>query len=232
MTTLRTVLLLAFRSLPILLISFIGFLAFGLGNTSLFYLLSGNMFIVPLLTYGFHLATATSPSIAMLRPNDVAQLIAASPTTGKPYGTPVNVFPSYWMAQMSFIFGYIISNATFMYMKPVDTSIMQGARSTEAMKQLNDKVAARQGAALIFLLSNILFFLVIAAIRIFATDSETMPGFLLAVLLFGTLGGLWYWFAQTFLGATNSDIFGIAMQMMSPTSAQNKPVTCVYKANP
>ena len=232
MTTLRTVLLLAFRSLPILLITFIAFLAFGLGNTSLFYLLSGNLFIVPPLTYLFHMISATNPSIAMLRPNPVAQLIAASPTTGKAYDTPVNVFPSYWMAQMSYIFGYIISNATFMYIKPVDTSIMQGATSTEAMKQLNEKVVARQGAALIFLSSNILFFLVIGAARIFATDSETMPGFLLAVFFFGLLGGLSYWFAQTFLGATNSDIFGIAMQMMSPTSAQNKPVTCVYKGNP
>jgi hypothetical protein len=227
LVTLRTSLLLAFKSLPLLLISFIIFLAFGLGNTSLFILLSGQIFVVPFITEILHYLSSASPNIALLTSNDISQLV---PNTLGSVSTPINVFPSYWMAHIAFLFGYLLANATSMYQQEPDLSLIQGASSDAVKLSINLKVAARKEKALTLIISTVCFFLLIAVLRVIATGAETFAGMMISLLLFGAGYG-WYQAAKQ-LGATNSDLFGIAMQMMSPDSAATKPRTCVYTGRP
>lgn len=225
LATLRTSLLLAFKSLPLLLIGFIAFLAFGLGVTSLFILLTGQAIIVPLLTEIFHALSSGSPNIALLSRNDISQLLPGSAEG------PINVFPSYWMAQIAFFFGYLLANAVVMYTTPPDVNRIMGASSDKAKKAINEKVAARKEKALMLIMSTVLFFLLITCLRVIATGAETFAGILVATFVLGGAGAGWYLLAQQ-LGATSSDIFGIAMQMMTPDSAAMKPKTCVYTGKP
>jgi len=223
LATLRTSLLLAFKSLPLLLIGFIAFLAFGLGVTSLFILLTGQAILVPALTELLHFLSSDSPNVALLTSNDISQLLPA----GDSKTLPVNVFPSYWMAHMAFFFGYLLTNAVVMYTTPLDLNLVQGASSEAAKKSINEKLAARKGKAYMLILSTIGFFLLITFLRVIATGAETFAGILVATLVLGGAGAGWYFIAQS-LGATTSDIFGIAMQMMTPDSAATKPKMCVY----
>ena len=228
LATLRTSLLLAFKSLPLLLISFIVFLAFGLGNVSLFILLIGHVFIVPIITEILHWLSSNSPSIALLTSNDVSQLI---PTPLDSVVTPVNVFPSYWMAHMSFFFGYLLSNAVSMYRQEPNLSLIQGASSDTVKRSIYAKIATRKEKALTLIISTVCFLLLIAILRMIATGAETFAGVAIAIIVLG-LAGAGYYITAELLGVTNSDVFGIAMQMMSPDSAATKPKTCIYTAKP
>lgn len=228
LATLRTSLLLAFKSLPLLLISFMVFLAFGLGNISLFILLTGHALVVPFITELLHWASSSTPSIALLTSNDISQLI---PTPLGSVTTPVNVFPSYWMAHMSFFFGYVLSNAVSMYRQEPNLSLIQGASSDAVKRSISAKIASRKEKALTLIISTLCFLLLITILRMVATGAETFAGVSVAIIVLGILGGSYYLLAER-LGVTNSDIFGIAMQMMSPDSAATKPKTCVYTARP
>lgn len=226
LATLRTTLLLAFKSLPLLLIAFISFLTFGLGNTSLFLLLSGHIFIVPFITELSHYLTNASPSLALLEINPISELASEGPVR-------VNVFPSYWMAHISFFFGYLIANAADMFAEDpkVVLQLVAGASSDAVKVSVAQKMAARKEKAQALLITLSVFFVLLTAMRVIATGAETLGGVLFAFFILGGMGAGWYFGAQA-LGAVNSDIFGISMQMMSPETAATKPKTCVYTGRP
>ena len=224
--TLRIGLLLVFKYLPILLISFILFLSFGLGNTSLFLLLIGQSFLVPIFTELIHTFLKVDDDIAGNNINEIAQLISTPPGTNR---VPTNVFPSYWMAHISFFFGYIFSNAVSMYTKKPDLSVIQGASSQKAKAILDAKIVARTEKAFVLIISTISIYVFITVLRYAATGVETVYGIIMAFFVFFWIGYGWYAVAEYSSSATNSDIFGISMQMMSPQSAQNKPMACIYK---
>jgi hypothetical protein len=228
LVTLRTSLLLAFKSLPLLLIGFIVFLAFGLGNVSLFIVLLGHIVIVPFITEVLHWCSSGVPSIALLTSNDVSQLI---PTPLGSVTTPVNVFPSYWMAHISFFFGYLLSNAVSMYRQEPNLSLIQGASSDAVKKSIQLKIVARKEKAMTLIISTVCFLLLLSVLRMIATGAETFAGVSVAILFLG-LAGAGYYVAAEQVGVTNSDVFGIAMQMMSPDSAATKPKTCIYTGRP
>ena len=225
LATLRTSILLAFKSLPLLLLSFMTFLAFGLGNSSLFILLTGHALIVPAITELAHLLSSGSPNIALLVSNDISQLISV-PAIGE-----VNVFPSYWMAHISFLFGYLVGNASAMYTQEPDLRLIQGASSDAVKTSINAKIAARKEKAATLMISLLVFLVLISILRAVATGAETFAGITFAIFILGGLGVGWYYLAQV-LGATNSDIFGIALQMMAPDSGATSPKTCVYTGKP
>jgi hypothetical protein len=167
------------------------------------------------------------PNIALLESNDISQLV---PTPLGSVTTPVNVFPSYWMAHMAFFFGYLVANSVSMYRQDPDLSIIQGASSDTVKASINTKVAARKEKAMILMISILCIFALMTAMRVVATGAETFAGIMISTLLFGE-GYAWYMGAEA-IGTTNSDVFGIAMQMMTPESAATKPKTCVYTGKP
>lgn len=220
----RSTLLLAFRSLPLLLISFIGFLAIGLGNTALFILLIGHAAIVPLMTAGFHLLFSSS-SLQSL--SDVVQLVPLIPSSGESFANSANIYPSYWMAHISFFFGYLLTNAYKILTAETDLKIIKNASSKEALQL---KIDARKQKAGVLIGTLIFLYILLSIIRYYATGAEHVFGMLCALPIF-FVGVGWYYFAEQ-CGATNSDIFGISMQMMSSDTAQDKPKACVYTGTP
>ena len=221
LTRLRTTILLAFRSLPLLLMSFVGFLAIGLGNMGLFMLFIGQAVIVPLITEALHYYPADSNLINW---NDVAQLVPLIPSTGESYSKSVNIFPTYWMAHISFFFGYLLCNAVQMWQASPDLSALKNKNSKDT---LTSKINARQEKAMTLMITIFLFFVLTCVTRFYATGTELWSGILLAAVVLGGAGAAWYLLAEL-CGATNSDIFGIAIQMMTSDSAQDKPKVCTY----
>jgi hypothetical protein len=210
----RITLLLAFKSLPLLLIGFIGFLAIGLGNMGLFMLFIGHAVLVPIVTEISH-ALTNSPS-NLTTYNDVSQLVPVMPANGASFNMgPVNVVPSYWMAHISFFFGYILMNAVMIYVAVPHKTASPAA------------VASRKSRAATLIATSVILLVTLTMMRISLTGNETFTGVTVAVLALGFAGVGWYKLAEV-CGARNSDIFGIAQQMVSQDTAASKPVTCVY----
>lgn len=208
----RMTLLLAFKSLPLLLIGFIGFLAIGLGNMGLFMLFIGHAVLVPTITEFIHMGTNGGQSMSTY--NEISQLVPTIPATGASYSGAVNVMPSYWMAHISFFFGYILMNAVMLYTAKPDKRASAAA------------VASRKSRAATLIASSVILLVVLSVLRVGATGNETFAGVVIAIFALGFAGVGWYALAQV-CGARNSDIFGIAQKMVSQDSA-NKPMTCVY----
>lgn len=215
LSDIRLTLLSAFKALPLLLISFIGFLAIGLGNMGLFMLFIGHATIVPLLTTAANsvLGGTTSTVVA----NDVSQLV---PLASSSYNSAtVSVMPSYWMAHMSFFLGYLLTNAVSVYTLPVNSKVS---------KWLTD---SRKTRAATIIVTTLGIWLGLAALRYGITGgAETRYGILTAVVLLGGAGAAWYAVAAA-CGARNSDIFSIVQQSVTPAK-NDTPTTCVYKPKP
>ena len=222
----RSTLLLAFRYLPLLLLGFIGFIGLGLGNTALLVLFLGHAIIVPIITTVLHMLTS-SMKYSLVAVNDIAQLVPMMPSSGASFSDSAGA-PSYWMAHISFFFGYLTYNAYKILTTETELSTIKSQSSKDA---LNEKILARKQKAGILIANLIFFYILISVIRFYATGAELAYGMVLAFAFLWTAGVGWYEFAEL-CGATNSDIFGIAMQMMSPESAQDKPKACVYTGTP
>jgi hypothetical protein len=221
----RKTILLAFASLPLLLISFVGFLAIGLGNMSLFLLFIGHAILVPAITLFIH-SFITKSSGVLVTPNDAASLVPLMTSTGQQY-KPMNTRPTYWMAHMAFFFGYLITNAILIISAPPPDVSKLGQESKDT---ISAKIQARVQKASMILTVLLILYAIICYLRAYTSGTENAVGIFLAQL-FLVVGGLWYWVASV-CGASNSDIYGIAMQMMSSSSAQDKPKMCVYTGIP
>ena len=213
----RATILLAFKALPLLLISFIGFLAIGLGNVSLFLLFLGHAIVVPVATEICHLGTST-----LVTTNEISQLVPLVPTTGATYNSPTNIIPSYWMAHLSFFFGYILTNAVTIY---------TGYGLPEKAKGAPDwAVDARTTRGATLITTTLVLWFTFSWLRWYLTGAESAGGMTVAFLLLGGLGSAWYFFAQL-CGARNADIFGVSQQMLSQGD-DTAPMTCVYQPKP
>jgi hypothetical protein len=205
--SIRISLLLAFMALPLILMSFTGFLALALGNLGLFILFIGQAALIPTVTFGLHIVTnligfANHPG------SDVGQLVPSEPYTGYQ-----NVTPSYWAMQVVFFLSYLLSNATQIYNLPV----APGASDWQVANRRSKAVAVIVVAAIALIMLPLL--------RYWYTGAETLPGLAIAGGVAGLLGWGWYKLASI-CGARASDIFGIIQQIL-PASATT-PMTCVY----
>jgi len=215
--TVRTTLALAFQSFPLLMSSFIGFLAIGLGNLGLFILFMGQAVIVPLVT-----AIAQSISERLPDPNNLyhvkssqaSQLVPLHPFSGPTQ----NVTPSYWMMQVSFLFFYILANAVSIYMLPVDSKLP--AVFTEN----------RKSTAITIMVTTFFWLGLILWLRTM-THTEHLTGILVAIGLGCPLGFGWYQFAAI-CGARSADVFGIVQQILPASALETTPMTCVYAPTP
>ena len=213
LSDIRLTLLSAFKALPLLLISFIGFLAIGLGNMGLFMLFIGHATIVPMLTIVANSVLGGSTSTVLS--NDVSQLVPLASSTYN--SATVSVMPSYWMAHMSFFLGYLLTNAATVYSLPVNSKVS---------KWLTD---SRKTRAATIIVTTLGIWLGLATMRYLMTGgAETRNGILTAVVLLGGAGAAWYKLAEV-CGARNSDLFSIVQQSVT-TAKNDKPTTCVYKA--
>jgi hypothetical protein len=204
----RITLLLAFLALPLLLVSFTGFLAIGLGNMGLFILFIGQAILVPIVT---ELSNWIMRSRGWIKPEvstDVSQLVPSASLM-----TYAQAAPSYWMAHLLFFLGYLLANSVNIYNLPVDS----GASDWQ--------VRNRKSKAVTVMTVVLLLIIILPLMRKLITGTETILGLALAFGLMLPLGYGWYQFASQ-CGARAADVFGI-VQQIAPKS-EDRPTTCVY----
>jgi hypothetical protein len=208
----------AFRTFPLIIISFIAFLAMGLGNLGLFVLFIGQAIILPLATVLMHMGVEavekTDRTLYHVQSSHVSLLV---PTSIYEPGH-VNVTPSYWMAQVIFLFSYIITNAVSVLNLPDDKKIDPIL------------ISNRKSRAKTIIITSIFFAFVLTYLR-YNTHTETVRGIGAAYVLGGLLGYGWYQFAAS-CGVAAADVFGIAQQVIPSSAKADAPMTCVYAPKP
>ena len=211
----RANILKGFESLPLLIASFIGFAAIGLGNMGLFLLFIGQAVIVPVIIELIHFVTKvadTHLSVSQLGLEPAIDFTTGSPT----WATFRNPTPSYWLGQMWFLFGFLLSNAVTLYATPAESG-------TEDWRKI-----ARQSKTAMLIATITLFALVATLLRYYATGSENITGIAIAVFGLGGAGAGWYQLVQL-CGARTSDVFGISTQTLGGNKGgTNTVMTCAY----
>lgn len=217
--TLRTSLLLAFRALPLLLISFVGFLAIGLGNLSLFVLFMGHAFLVPVVTFLVRFLTEflskNNTGAYKVISTDITQLVPNAPKDG----VLTNVAPSWWMQHVLFFLGYLLANAVSIYRQPPEKGVSE--------LQLENRLAK----AKTLIVTTVVMAFALTFLRWNLTGAETPRGIAISVFTGGLLGYGWYQFAAL-CGARGADVFGVVAQMVPATAKDEKTMTCVYAPQP
>jgi len=204
----------ALRTLPLILISFIGFMAAGLANAGLFILFIGQISILPVAVYISQYVFSRiggDPAISpfYVKTTNVSLLVPSSRYT-EMY---INVAPSYWMAQIMFFFAYTITNAIEIWKLPED-------------KRLDKTlIANRKTKAIMIILVAVICVIGLSTFR-FLMGTDTPIGILIATVLGGSLGYGWYVFASN-CGVAASDVFGMVQQII-PFTETNEVMTCVY----
>ncbi len=217
--TIRRYILAGFLALPMLLISFLGFISLGLGNIGLFLLFLGHTIAVPIATALLNLSAqklgkATSPTDErFFSMSERAKLIPSSSDVDH-----VGIVPSYWMAHITFFFSYLLTNAVKVYRLPQDVGV-------DTWRYENRK---RKATALI--ITSVLFLIGLIGLRLGLTRVENWRS-VVAVIPIGFLGWGWYELAAT-CGARPADIFGIVSLMINPGQKQEQPLLCVYSPKP
>jgi hypothetical protein len=216
--TIRSTLISAFVSLPILLIGFIGLLAIGLGNLGLFVLFIGQTTVVPLAVALVQLLTKRFGGDAdprfFVRASDLGRLVPSA--TSVDYMQ--NVAPSYWLTHIWFFLTYLFTNAAKVRALHKDPKASPALYANRRMRATSLMAVAGISVG------------VLTALRFFM-GTETMAGVVISALVGGLLGWGWYEFAA-FCGARHADIFGIAQQILSADARKAAPMTCVYTARP
>ena len=216
--TIRTTILMALRTLPIILISFIGFLAAGLGNMGLFILFVGHVVLVPIATLIsqtiFSKILGNQSDLITIPHTDKAFLVPSSPAVS----LRINVAPSYWMAHIIFFLSYICTSANAIFNLPEDSK-------SDAILISNRKSKARM-----IIITTIFFAIVFSFFKI-TTGTETLAGLFIGILLGGILGFTWYKFGES-SGTRAADIFGIIQHTIPSSASNEKPMTCVYAPKP
>ena len=205
---LRSTIVAAFLSLPLLFISFTAFLAIALGAPGLIMLFAGQI-VISGATFGIHMIgdffLKAKLQGDMYVQAENAMLIPGTYTSGV-----VNVTPSYWMVHVIFFLSYLLANAVQVF----TATPTAGA---------DWQVSNRRSKALALIIVIVLSMATLIMTRYVFTGAETPIGAFLGIAI-GFIGYGWYQAALK-MGARESDIFGIIQQM---TPNMGTPTTCVY----
>ena len=105
-----------FMSLPLVLVGIILFLAANLGNLGLLMLSFGQIVVVPLIVFAanlIHEAVFPDSDLFRVPANALCNLVPSAVGLGN-----IGVAPSYWSAQVTFFFVFLMTNAIVLYNKP------------------------------------------------------------------------------------------------------------------
>jgi len=199
-------------SLPLVLVGIILFLAANLGNLGLLMLSFGQIVIVPLVVFVvnmIHEVVFQGSPLFNLPGSAICSLVPSSFIPG-----PIGVAPSYWSAQVTFFFVFLMTNAMVLYNKPPT----EGADPA--------KVANRKAQTLMAFMISFVVFLVLIGLRQ-GTGCETIAGTALGILIVAPIANGWYNLAA-FCGAKDADVFGILQKILPQNMKDEPPMTCVY----
>jgi hypothetical protein len=201
-----------FMSLPLVLVGIILFLGANLGNLGLLMLSFGQIVIVPLVVFVvnmIHEAVFQGSPLFNKAGNAMCNLVPTSPVAAA-----IGVAPSYWSAQVTFFFVFLMTNAMVLYNKPPT----EGADPA--------KVANRKAQTLTAFMISFVVFLVLIGLRQ-GTGCETIAGSILGILIVAPIAYGWYKLAAL-CGAKDADVFGILQKILPQNMKDEPPMTCVY----
>lgn len=205
----------SFVALPLLLFGWALFVGSTTGNIGLLVLAFGQATVTPLATWILH--TIASFLGDSMKPYVTVPAGATCSMLPGGYMDPTDVaysFPSYWLAQITFFFGFLISNAYGVLNMP------------SAPNAPSDKVERRKSQAQLVLIMSIVFFLLFVGGRVMM-GCETGVGVVFGSIVFYLIGYGWYQLARE-CSARDSDIFGIVQGILPPEAFDPPPMTCVY----
>ena len=206
----------SFLALPILLFGWSLFVGSTTGNIGLLVLSLGQATVTPLATWILHTIGGFFGDFGMRNFTKPASSTCSILPQG--FVDPqerVFSFPSYWLAQIYFFFGFLISNAQSVLDMPA------------APNAPAEKVERRKSQAQLVLIMAWVFLIVFVAVRVLVMDCETFPGVILGGIVFWWIGNGWYRLARE-CSARDSDIFGIVQGILPPAASDPPPMTCVY----
>jgi hypothetical protein len=215
-STIRGFLERSFLSLPILIFGWALFVGSTTGNIGLLVLSLGHATVAPLATWILHTLASFLP--ASMQPY---MQVPASSTCNilsggfVDEGSTVYSIPSYWLAHIAFFFGFLLSNAA-------EILNMPAAENAPA-----DKVERRKSQAQLVLGLSVALFILFVGVRVFKVGCETIPGVVLGIPIFYSIGYGWYKLARE-CSARDSDVFGIVQGILPPSASDPPPMTCVY----
>jgi hypothetical protein len=205
-----------FMSLPLVLVGIILFLAASLGNLGLLMLSFGQIVLVPLIVFVanmLHELFFQGSPLFSVAASAHCNLVPSAPLAGS-LGM-VGVAPSYWSAQITFFFVFLMTNAMVLYNKPPT----EGADPA--------KVANRKAQTLTAFLISFALFVALIVLRYTATGCETIAGTALGILIVAPIANGWYHLAAL-CGARDADVFGILQKILPQNMKDEPPMTCMY----
>jgi len=205
-----------FMSLPLVLVGIILFLAASLGNLGLLMLSFGQIVLVPLIVFGanmLHEFFFKGSPLFSVSSSAHCNLVPSAPLA-ESLGM-IGVAPSYWSAQITFFFVFLMTNAMVLYNKPPT----EGADPA--------KVANRKAQTLTAFLISFALFVALIVLRYTTTGCETIVGTALGVLIVAPIANGWYHLAAL-CGARDADVFGILQKILPQNMKDEPPMTCVY----
>ena len=120
--------------------------------------------------------------------------------------------PSLFTAHVSFFFGFLLSNAIYLYEYKND--------DTEGMENHLNNRKYRVGTSIFLLLTVFLF---IIFVRYKTTNCESLAGIFFTTFIFGGLGYLFYKIGEI-CGLKVTDLFGVTQSIMPQTT--QAPLVC------
>jgi hypothetical protein len=214
LANIKRTLVIGFLSLPLMIFVFTGFVGISLGNLSMLLFVFGQI-AVGLVVGLFHVMTGKT-EFAFTKYSDLGNLI---PSATDPLQRDINVFPSYWVALVSFFFTYVASNAISVAKMP-----KEGKQIGEALYK--NRTTKSTTIAVISILIGTIFM-----IMRWLQDLETVPGMAMGIALGLGMGIGWYYLSKA-CGARNADILGIVYQMLPDSAKDEKPLACIYTPSP
>jgi hypothetical protein len=252
-TDTRKVLIAAFLSLPILLMTYFGFLTMGLASISSGFLFVGTAVLVPLLTTLLHLpgslgivGAGASVGIALGYWGYNGWDLFSDTQKWLPgffllVGTLVKYFGSALMPESEYkkSFGLVAASAPKdMNVNPslwvseivfIFAYLFMGAwdlyKKPATPGAVYYKVDSRKQKANILMMILAMIFVLVVALR-YSLGTETPLGITTAILTMGGLASIWYYTAKS-MGGELADIFGVSTQMLSTSAQAERPKVCV-----
>ena len=192
-----------FNALPIVLMTSLIILAFGLVNSGMGWIFVGQVLLFPIVG-AIHLITSmfgtTVPysETLVLSPSEVFKSI--------------NIKPSMWLVQVSYFFSYLFMNAYTIYNEdPIDNG-----------SDYSTKVSNRKARTMMIMTVSVLFLIILIGCRVMAKSEGNLNRFIMSMSILMSLAvgitGAYIWNViggQPNVGTGHLDIFGISQQMMS-----------------
>lgn len=201
-------------------------------NYALLFMLFSMIFIVPIALFGGNLllnfiqSFINSPISRLwgASSSDLCDLIPPFPIPHRASSQISLSFGSYWLAMMSFFFGYVISNAVALLRKETQDPV----NADDVTKNMvASGVMNRKTQAITAIIATVIFALIVIIMRIVNTSCEPYILSPIMCVIFASLGSSIYAFLALRGEDRLSDIFGIANRLLSPDAMNSTPYACL-----